>query len=249
MRLNFSSVADVASVSRPRASAADSDSGRQQATTGTSMAGDWTVGDGHRATEGPTGSGCGQGDVRHHVGGVVWWRRPARWTVGATAGRRRTAGDGQRAAGGGCGQGNGHPWGNERLAADSGRRIGRRSADVAGSTVGGRQQATERLTGCGCCQDNGRRTAGDRRRATAGGLSATEGLTGGGPSCSGSAVDSPPGVRPSKWSRQASGRAQSGRRAAPLLDPPSQQSTVGLADPTKLAHERVTGSNPARGRL
>ena len=34
-----------------------------------------------------------------------------------------------------------------------------------------------------------------------------------------------------------------------LLDPLSQQLTVGLTNPTKLAHERVTGSIPARGRL
>ena len=34
-----------------------------------------------------------------------------------------------------------------------------------------------------------------------------------------------------------------------LLDPLSHWSTVGLADPTKLAHERVMGSIPARGRL
>ena len=34
-----------------------------------------------------------------------------------------------------------------------------------------------------------------------------------------------------------------------MLEPLSQQSTVGLVVPTKLAHERVTGLNLARGRL
>ena len=44
-------------------------------------------------------------------------------------------------------------------------------------------------------------------------------------------------------------RRQIRRERAYMLDPLSQQSTVGLADPIKRAHERVTGSNPARGRL
>ena len=40
--------------------------------------------------------------------------------------------------------------------------------------------------------------------------------------------------------------ATSTEATSTVLDPLSRQSTVGLADPTKLAHERVMGSSPVR---